>query len=784
MPAAGKADDRPGPRPAAVKGTAAKGELKAGMTYRFLGRRVTHPQYGIQFEFQSFTPDRPHDQGGVVLYLSKEADGIGAVTAGRLWDAFGPAAIDVVMNEPERAVAAGVLSARVAGRASASLKDKATLYRTRVDLMGLFGKLGFPGALAQAAIERWGVAAAETIRADPFEMVLARLPGCGFLRADQLHHALGLPADSPRRQMMCAWHKLASSTGDGHTWHHEQEIMERVAADIGAGADPGRAVEMAVAAGLLARQRSSDKKSWVALASRADSEIAAARRLAEMLQAAPDSWPDPAAMTELSDHQRDRLALALAGRIGILCGTPGTGKTHAAAAVIRHAERRVGPAEIAVVAPTGKAAVRITQALAEHGLRREAQTVHRLLGVAGRDREGNFTFRHGEETPLPYRLVICDEFSMVDTDLLACLLRACGPATHVLFVGDPYQLPPVGHGAPLRDMLFAGVPHGELTEVRRNSGLIVRACASIKDGYRYETADTLDDTNNLRTFEAADHAAIQAGLRGLCRRLAERRAADPTAPDPVNDFQVLCVINEGNPAARVELNELLQEELNPLAAGQSPPFAHPFRVGDKVICLKNGSQTAVVCTPGNDHSGVLDSWYPPSPPADRQHYIANGDMGRVLAAGPAALVVRFACPPRTVRVHLHQPSPRRAAAEVDGPQWGAVDLGYAITTHRSQGSDWPVVAIVIDDSDRAARVASREFLYTAISRAKRRCLLLGRRAVADQWCQTVVMKRRMTFLAQRLQVALRKSAAPAAAEAAPPETATQEAPTPETAVTP
>src|SRR5262245_18938904 len=196
-------------------------------------------------------------------------------------------------------------------------------------------------------------------------------------------------------------------------------------------------------------------------------------------------WPDPATLTDLSPHQREQLSRATAGPVGAFIGSPGTGKTFCIASLIRALADRHGLESIAVAAPTGKSATRCTAAIQRHGIDLTASTIHRLLGV----RNGSsdvFRFEHGENNPLPYRFVLIDESSMLDTDLAASLFSTCAPGTHVLFVGDPYQLPPVGHGVPLRDLLHAGLPQGELTEIQRNAGMIVRACAAIKADRRFE----------------------------------------------------------------------------------------------------------------------------------------------------------------------------------------------------------------------------------------------------------------------------------------------------------
>src|SRR4030095_542560 len=187
-------------------------------------------------------------------------------------------------------------------------------------------------------------------------------------------------------------------------------------------------------------------------------------------------WPDPFRMSDLSRHQQEQLARATAGPLGALIGSPGTGKTYSVAALIRALADRYGLESTGICAPTGKAATRVTAAIQRYGVDLTATTIHRLLRV--RHRHGHvdrFRFEHDEDNPLAYRFIVIDESSMLDTDLAASLFSACAPGTHVLLVGDPYQLPPVGHGVPLRDLLQAQLPQGELIEIQRNAGLIVHA---------------------------------------------------------------------------------------------------------------------------------------------------------------------------------------------------------------------------------------------------------------------------------------------------------------------
>jgi ATP-dependent exoDNAse (exonuclease V) alpha subunit len=212
-------------------------------------------------------------------------------------------------------------------------------------------------------------------------------------------------------------------------------------------------------------------------------------------------WPDPSSLADVTDHQREQVANALTGRVAILGGSPGTGKTHVTAAIIKavHASGLVGMHEIGVFAPTGKAAVRLSMALAKHGIGLRARTAHSLLGVGEVDDSTDspeWSCQHNENNPWPYKVIVADEQSMPPINMMEAVFKARGRGCHFLLVGDVNQLPPVGNGAPFRDMIEAGLPYGELRTIMRNDGGIVQACADIRDQKEWVN-DYLDGSKNL-----------------------------------------------------------------------------------------------------------------------------------------------------------------------------------------------------------------------------------------------------------------------------------------------
>lgn len=436
-------------------------------------------------------------------------------------------------------------------------------------------------------------------------------------------------------------------------------------------------------------------------------------------------WPDPNQIADISDHQRDQLAKALCSRIALLCGSPGTGKTYTIAQLVKAMLRLglVGIEDIAIGAPTGKAAVRITENLQAAGLPLKARTWHSLLGVGEADESGNWGFRHNEANPWPFRVIIGDESSMLDTSLMCSVMKARPRGCHVLLVGDVNQLPPVGHGAPFRDLIAADVPRGELREIKRNSGGIVEACAAIRDEKPWEPGD------NLSIWEHPSKGPLE-GISFLLERCAANRF------DPVWDCQVLVAVNARSELSRKKVNEVLQERLN----NQPKVKGTPFRLDDKVVCLQNGRFTALEsdaeAQDENDGNEV---------------FVANGEIGRVVEMEDKAMLVKLDNPSRLIRV------PRGKAESGDGEEKSSTgcswDLAYALSVHKSQGSEFPVVIVALDEYPGARRICDRSWLYTSISRAKDKCFLVGKKATADAMCRRVAIWKRKTFLKERIRLA-------------------------------
>jgi len=713
-----------------VKGTAEVGELEPGLEYRFYGHREKHPKYGKSFAFKTFILSEPHERRGVIAYLQK-APHVGPITAEAFWRKFKSQAVRVLRETPEIAVAALASNSRFthekAQEAAAELRRLAATEDATIDLIGLLSGRGFPKATAKEAIAAWGNRAAKLVERNPYLLMAFR--GCGFLKTDAMYLDLGFPPARLKRQALCAWHAIATDS-EGHTWYPVEMLAEAIRQKVaGAFVCPTKACRLAKRAGMIAFRKDTEGRIWAAEGKKARAEEYVARKVAEAVKELA-KWPDAVGLDGPTIHQTTALALSFTGPIGILGGAPGTGKTFTAAAAVRVITRLFGVADVAVCAPTGKAAVRVGEAMQSYGLDLEATTIHRLLGVKSLE-GGNWTFCHNEMQPLPHRFIVVDEASMVDLGLMAHLLAARARGTHILFVGDVNQLPPVGHGAPLRDLIRAGVPYGELTEICRNAGSIVRVCHAMKDGKPWQPDQRLDpdayDPVNLALVPAANGKEAVEQIVSLIRKIAAAGLADP-----VWGIQVICAVNRKSDLSRRALNGRLQAELNPAerVAGS------PFRLHDKVIQLKNGFLPAANEGEGDD-SGKF--------------FVANGEQGQVVVVQERLTVVKLSGPERLVKVPRGKSEDSKGdSGKVDDDESTGtgcdIDLAYAISCHKSQGSEWPIVIVALDEYPGARRVCSREWLYTAISRAKKCCFLVGKLSTAHGMCRRVALSKRKTFL--------------------------------------
>lgn len=727
------------------------GELEPQLSYRFYGQwgkyfSRAERRDKEQFLADTYTTAAPHGKAGIVRYLTK-APHIGWMRAEKLYNAFNSDAVAKLRTDPAAAlkVCDPAFTLEQANEASDYLKSTAAMEDCEIDLMDVLDGKGFPKETPKKAVKKWGNKAAAVIRSRPYKLMTFR--GCGFLRTDAMYLELGGQPDRLQRQTLCAWYGLARDN-EGHTWFPADKAAESIRGMIGAGAniDPRRALLLGRRVGLISTQWDDEERLWIAETKKANAELTIATIVADLMER-PPLWPDVAGL-DVSEHQREQLGIALQRRIGVLGGSPGTGKTYSLARLIKAVIDSCGAESVAVCAPTGKASVRITEVMTGYEVTVAARTIHGQLGVAQVEETEGWGFVHNSSNPMPFDFIFVDESSMLDTNLMASLLSACKPGTHILFVGDVNQLLPVGHGAPLRDLIAAGIPSGALTEIRRNSGRIVQACAEIRDTGRFTPSPVLDPDNGENLFvlpaNNADKVADKI-IESLLKIKANGMA------DPVWECQVIVAVNKGSPIARRELNRRLQDALNPAGASCG---TNPFRVNDKIVCLKNA------WLPECDEEGNTSSEWNNDTGQDEtvSLFIANGEIGRVVAVQDKVTLAEF---DNGRRIRIPRGTGSKDDAEGDDDESTTAtgcqfDLGYAISCHKSQGSEWKVVLVAIDESGSARRVCSREWIYTAISRAKFACLLVGKLSVALSMCSRRSLIKRKTFLERSIRKAIIK----------------------------
>lgn len=738
-----------GPPRIQIKTEATVDDFEPRLSYRFFGTwsNYTNKRTGEtvrQLRARTFVRTRPHGQAGTVRYLMN-APNIGRARAQKLWNKFQGDAVRILRETPEIAAAAvgdRQFNEDKAKQSAAYLQAEQRLESCSIDLIDLLGGRGFPKVTSKKAVAKWGNLAADRIRELPYRLM--RFRGCGFLKCDQMYLDMGCDPHWIGRQAASAWYTVARDT-NGHTWFDTQFLEygnpqngnRGIRGMIGGTAvNPPKALKLAKRAGVLATRRDVAGKLWIAESKNDCAEARLAESAAAMMQA-DGNWPDVASL-DVSDHQREQLAAALKSQLAIFRGSPGTGKTYTSARLISAIIDQHGSEAVAVCALTNKAAIRLSEALAEYEVPARGTTIHRLLGVASRVEGEGWGFVHHEDNPLPYRYLIVDEVSMVGCGLMSTLFAACAPGTHVLLIGDTNQLPPVEYGAPFRDLIAAGVPTGSLTEIQRNSGTIVKACASIRDHGRFDIDSVISPAsgNNLGLLPADGNEAIADRIVQACANIRRQNLADP-----VWDCQVVVATNN----LRKTLNLQLQEALN---AGGTRATGNPFRFNDKIVCRDNGwLPISEADAPSSDDEDSDDE------EETTEVFVAKGELGRVLRVEPKLTIAEFSSPKRIVKI------PRSNGGDDKGDDGESktgckFDLGYAMTCHYMQGSETPIVFVALDPGPGARMVTSKEWAITAFSRAKRVCYLVGKKETADGMCRREKLSQRKTFLVERIQEAL------------------------------
>ena len=692
--------------------------IAPGEKLNITGEWVEHPVYGRQIKVQSVEIEKPTTLSGIEKYLSSGMiRGIGPATAKLLVKAFGEETLDVLYAEPQRLLEVPGIGQKRAAMIMESYAEQAQQREAMVFLQSY----GVTPSLAVKIFKQYGENVQQVIRQNPYRLV-DDIEGVGFKTADRIAASLGIEQDSEYRIAAGIKYTLGDATGSaGHCYLPRPELIAAAQRLLG---NSEEAVEHVLDTLILAHEVTAQLLPdgdtqvvavYLPRTYRAEAEVA--RRLGEMLAAMPESMStdidsqieELESMEGIAFHEQQKEAIRTAVRSGmcVITGGPGTGKT----TIIKCIIRLLGVhGEIALAAPTGRAAKRMSEAC---GM--EAKTLHRLLEYGGE--EGDFA--RSPDNPLEMDTLIIDEMSMVDIFLMRSVLRALTPGTRLIMVGDADQLPSVGAGNVLHDILESGViPSVELTEIFRQDekSMIVYNAHRINHG----EAPRLNARGSDFFFERA--ASPTDAARKIVKLCAERLPGF-TGLDPVRQMQVLSPTKKGDCGVWM-LNQMLQAEFNPPAPHKLERTRGDttFREGDKVMQTRNNYQLKW------EKEGVF-GW------EDGQG-VFNGDIGFVKSIDPEE---------RTLTVVFDD----EREATYEGGDIDDLELAYCISVHKSQGSEFPVV--VMPAVGGPPMLLTRNLLYTAVTRARRLVMIVGRETAIDQMIANAHTRKRYSALCYRLK---------------------------------
>lgn len=660
---------------ASVAGPLAAATL--GEPLRLLGEWKRTPKYGDTFEVRSFVPRIATGKEQILAYLgSGMVKGIGPHFAAKIVEHFGDKTIEVLDEAPERLAEVRGLGRTKAQAMSAGWKT----YRARHEMMMVLAALGISPTLARRLEKHYGEDAASVLKANPYRASLD-VPGIGFLTADRLAGELGVAKDSPHRARAGFVHLLDAASSEGHTHLPREMLLERATTLLTLDAAVvERALTDELEGGRLMRAEVLPSgRDAIFLRNLYLSESACARLVAKLNTAATPlvsgNVAERLAAFEsryhftLAAQQREAIHSAVAGGVVVVTGGPGTGKTtlvRALLATLAGADKR-----IALAAPTGRAAQRLGETT-----HREATTLHRLLKYL--PQKG--TFQHNSADPLPVDVVLIDESSMLDVVLAAQLLEAIPPGATVVFVGDADQLPSVGPGNFLHDLIESGtVRVTRLSVIFRQgqqSAIILNSHRILAGEMPFQNDDP--DDKSPRDFYIIPRDEPEAIHRSLVE-LVTQRIPQRFGMNPTTDIQILTPMRRGALGA-IEINKLLQQTLNPDGRPVGSAIGG-LRIGDKVIQTSNNYD--------------LD--------------VFNGDVGIVVSVDREADEVTVLFGKRQIAV---------PSGDLD-----QVGLAYAVTVHKSQGSEYPAVVVIVHPQHYM--MLRRNLLYTAITRGKKLVVVIG-----------------------------------------------------------
>lgn len=667
-----------------------------GDRIEIMGRWTQHKKYGRQMAASAWKRLVPDTADGIERFLASGAvKGIGPSLARRIVSVFGSQTMVVMEKEPKRLLEIEGIGAKKLAVITESFYEEKQVNDLALDLE----THGMSGRYAARLVQKYGEEALYVLTEEPYRMI-AEIDGIGFKTADQIALAYGMDPQSPERLAAGLTYVLQDMTQNGHVCIPDRELVYRASLILRAEQLMLRDVlNEAIGMGQLCADDYGGE-TYVYTPQAYEEERGIAERIREMASYTPpkprrhvelflDRWQD-SCQFQLAEGQREAVCQSLQSGMLVITGGPGTGKTTVVQAIIRLAEQE--GLRIVLCAPTGRAAKRLAETT-----ERKAKTIHRLLvpeGFAG----GRQVFEYNETKQLPADLVIVDEVSMLDMEMLYHLLQALSPHCRCILVGDADQLPSVGAGAVLHDIIQSEIlPVVRLETIfrQKEGGRIVTNAHLINGG-------RLPVVNEDEEFRFVEIEREEQGADVICRLYAAEtaEAGDKFA------VQVLSPMYK-NPCGVDNLNAVIQSAVNGPQKGKGEHKAGKmtFRTGDKVMQKQN-----------NYDKGVF-----------------NGDIGEIFAVQDDIVYVRY--PEQDVKY--------------EGQEIDEITLAYAITVHKSQGSEYHTVIMTLVNSHGI--MLQRNLLYTAVTRAKGKVTLVGTKAALRMAVQNVRTSRRFTLLAQRLR---------------------------------
>ena len=696
--------------------------ITQGAAIEASGNYTTHPVYGKQFQIASYVEKMPEDALAMERYLGSGAiKGIGAALAARIVRRFGDDTMRIVEEEPERLAEIKGISEKKAMEIAEQMTEKADMRRAMIFLQ----KYGISLNLGAKIYQKYGQTVYGVLQENPYRLA-EDISGVGFRIADEIASRIGIHTDSDYRIRSGMLYTLLQASGEGHIYLPKEELFSRASGLLGVDSSymEKHLMDMVVDRKLILKE--TEDGAVVYPTRYYYLELNSARMLCELNILCPEDEEmmekrinriEKGTGTRLDEMQKQAVAAAASHGLFILTGGPGTGKTTTINAIIRYFEEE--GAELRLAAPTGRAAKRMTEATGY-----EAQTIHRLLelnGMPEEEQEGRAVhFDRNSENPLEADVIIIDEMSMVDIALMHSLLLAVTAGTRLILVGDENQLPSVGPGNVLRDIIRSGCfPVVELKKIFRQaseSDIVVNA-HKINRGEQVTINNKSRDFFFLKRYDA--DIIIRVVIALIQEKLPRYVDAKPY------EIQVLTPMRKGLLGVE-RLNQILQRYLNPPDEKKKEKEIGQrlFREGDKVMQVKNNYQL---------EWEILGRY---KIPVDKGVGVFNGDTGIMTEINEFA---------ETATVEFED----GRQAEYSFKQLEELELAYAVTIHKSQGSEYPAVILPILSGPRM--LMNRNLLYTAVTRARKCVTVVGSEITFAEMIRNEKQQQRYSSLDRRIR---------------------------------